>query len=203
MMRKCRLNRPSRPFSRLAPVPPLKPSLLALALALALALGLAACGGGSKLLSGTTADEINANLEKVRELVPNGDCAEAEETVAQVNEQVTDLQGIDERLKTALEEGVEQLEAVVANCEEEPEEGETEPAEELEEPEGEEEEGRPGKAEAGGEEEEEKSEKEGAEKETAPPGQEKKEEEEAAPPAEESESSSGGVGPSTPAGSEG
>lgn len=198
MMRKCRLNRPSRPFSRLASVPPLKLPLLALSLLAALALGLAACGGGgSGLLSGTTASEINSNLEKVRELVSESNCAGATEAVAEVKGQIDALEGVDSRLEEALKEGTDQLEAVIiSNCEE-PEVGEeTEAVEEPEEEETDEKQ-RPEKSEK-----EEESEREPPEKEQTTPEENEQTtpEKEEAPPAEESEPPSGGVGPGSPAG---
>lgn len=197
MMRKCRLNRPSRPFSRLASVPPLKLPLLALSLTAALALVLAACGGGSGLLSGTTASEINSNLERVRDLVSEGNCSGADEAVAEVSTQVEALEGVDSRLKEALGEGVVRLEEVVAGCEE-IETGEA--AEALEEPEEEVEEKqqKPEKSDK-----EESTEREPTEKEPTAPeeGEPTTPEGEEAEPPEESEPPSGGVGPAaTPEG---
>jgi outer membrane biosynthesis protein TonB len=170
-------------------------SLIAISLALALALGVAACGGGSSdLLSGTTANEINSNLGRVRELVAEGDCAGAEEAVSEVSTQVESLEGVNGELKEALREGAKRLGEVVSGCEEAPEEP-TEPAEETEETE----------ERAPRHEKKEQPEKTKPEPETAPPveppeppGQEKQEEPET-PPAEP-ESPSGGVGPGTPAG---
>ena len=58
----------------------LSASLLVLLLGAAATVALASCGGGnSGLLPGTTASEINANLDKVQELVAKGECAGAEE----------------------------------------------------------------------------------------------------------------------------
>ncbi len=196
-MRKCRLNRLSKPFSRLEIVPRPKPHPLALlAFSLALALGLAACGGGSSLLSGTTATEINSNLEEVRELVAENDCAGADEAVAEVSAQVDALKGVDSRLKEALEEGAERLEEVVSGCEEVEGEEETEPLEETEETEARP--TRPDKTEK-----EEKPEREPTEKEPTEPEQSEPTTPEKQEPSEsptESEAPSGGVGPSTPAG---
>jgi phosphatidylglycerol---prolipoprotein diacylglyceryl transferase len=204
MMRKCRLNRPSGPFSRLEIVPRLKASLLALALTASLALGAAACGGGSDLLPGTTASEINSNLEDVKLLVHEGNCSGAEAAVAEVRSQVEGLEGVNTRLVEALGEGVGQLESLVSACEEPEGEEETEPLEEAEETDE--------KAEKREQREQEKSEKEAqkeqekSEKETGTPasptepsGQEKQEEE-AQEPQEESEAPSGGVSPGAPAG---
>ncbi len=61
----------------------------------ALAVGLlaAACGGGgnAELLPGTTADQINANLDQVRASYQEGNCEEAEDGVAQVSTEVDEL----------------------------------------------------------------------------------------------------------------
>lgn len=206
MMRKCRLNRPSRPLSRLGFVPPLKRHLTALALTATLALGLAACGGGSNLLPGTTASQINSNLEDVKTLVHQGNCVGAEEAVAEVRAQVEGLEGVDVRLVEALSEGTERLESVVSACEEPETEEETEPLEELEEADAQAEkraEKELEKAEKEAQKEQEKAESESPS--TEAPGQEKKEEEsqqteEEAQLPEEGEPPSGGVGPGSPAG---
>ena len=173
-----------------------RPKLFPL-LIVALSLGLAACGGGSKLLSGTTAKEINSNLEEVSALVAQGDCSGADAAVAEVKSQVDELQDVDSRLKRALEEGAGRLEEVVSGCEEIETEGEeTEPLEATEE--SEEKSTRPEKSEK-----EEKTEREPSQREPKTPEQNEQttpEKQEETPPAEESELPSGGVGPSTPAG---
>jgi polyribonucleotide nucleotidyltransferase len=86
--------------------------------ALAVGLGLAACGGGSdaKLLPGKTADQINSNLDLVRESVNEGNCEEAEDAVAQVSTQVDELGNVDKGLKSALRQGAAKLSEVVATC---------------------------------------------------------------------------------------
>jgi outer membrane biosynthesis protein TonB len=103
---------------------------LAFAAGLAAALGLASCGGGSeaKLLPGQTARQINENLAAVRTLVAEGECVDAEDAAQQVGTQVEDLQGIDARLKQALQEGAERLNEVVLECTEETTEEDTEEA---------------------------------------------------------------------------
>lgn len=190
--------------------------LVALALGAASAMALASCGGGSNadLLPGTTADQINSNLDQVQRLVNEGDCVGAEDGVAAVMTEVEDLNGVDRKLKAALEEGATRLSEVVTECEETSSE-ETEPtlesdveAEELEREEQEAEE-KAGKA------------KEKAEKHTKEPSEETTEPDEeeggnlppqshgegkakghetvpppaAEAPVEEEESPSGGVGP--------
>jgi uncharacterized phage infection (PIP) family protein YhgE len=182
----------------------LSASLLALALAAAVATGLSACGGGgSDLLPGTTASEINSNLDEVRQLVSEGDCVGAGDAASAVSTQVEELGGVDAKLKEALNEGAIRLNEVVAGCEEAPDEAEEEAAAleaaELAEEEASEEESKKAKKD---EKEAGKPEKEKPEKETAPPaetpqppGQETKEE---VPPTEtepEGEAPSGGVGP--------
>lgn len=179
--------------------------LLALALAAALTVGLSACGdGGNDLLPGTTANQINSNLDEVRALVGEGNCAGASEAANTVTDQVAELSGVAKELKEALDEGAARLNEVVAACEEVPSETEEEAtaleAEEAER-EAEEEDEREEKA------EKEKPGKEKAEKEPVPPaeeaeppGQEKKEEKEEVPAVEpETGGSSGGVGAGTPA----
>src|SRR5215207_409829 len=116
--------------------------LFAFLLGTAVAIGLASCGGGSDsdLLPGTTADQIEANLEEVKELAAAEDCIGAENAVATVTADVEELEGVDLKLKAALQEGTEKLSEVVGGCEEETSE-ETEPEPETDvEPEVEEEE---------------------------------------------------------------
>jgi outer membrane biosynthesis protein TonB len=124
------------------------------------AAALSACGGeDAELLPGETAREITANLDSVRQLADEGDCAGAEAAALQVTEQVEALTGVDRRLKEALRDGATRLNEVVAECEEdeepetttEPEEPETTEEEEpekkpkKEKPEKEGGEGKPGK----------------------------------------------------------
>jgi TolA-binding protein len=116
----------------------LSATFLALVLGASAALGLVACGeGGADLLPGSTASEINANLDKVRELVDEQECVGAEAAAQEVSSEVDALGGVDEQLKQALHEGATRLNEVVASCEEATVEEETEPAiepaEELEE----------------------------------------------------------------------
>jgi septal ring-binding cell division protein DamX len=184
----------------------LSASFLAFLLAAGAGLGLVACGdGGADLLPGGTASEINANLDKVRELVDEGECIGAEDAAQEVSSEVDALGGVDARLKQALREGAARLNEVVASCEEAPVEEETEPAiepaEELEEVEKE----KPDRP--------EKAKKEAEETETAPTlppqaegkakGPEAQEEE--VPPAETGSGGgtpAGGVGPGEAAGGE-
>lgn len=113
-------------------------SLLALGLA-AVAISLASCGGeDAQLLPGETAREITANLDTVKQLADEGDCVGAESAAGQVSEQVEELNGIDPKLKRALEEGAARLNEVIASCEESSSEA-IAPAETATEPEDEEE----------------------------------------------------------------
>jgi hypothetical protein len=181
--------------------------LLAFLLGTAGAAVLASCGGGgdADLLPGTTADQIESNLDEVEELAGEGDCIGAEDTVATVAAEVEELQGVDLKLKAALQEGTARLREVVGRCEEETTEEETEPsleadveAEELEE------EKKPKKEKPekeGGEpaeSKEEPAEEEGPE--LPPPSNGKGEENGGGQPPAESEpeetAPSGGVGPS-------
>jgi hypothetical protein len=102
---------------------------LAFLLGTASAVALVSCGGGNEaeLLPGTTADQIESNLDQVAELADEDDCIGAEDAAAEVTAEVEELQGVDLKLKAALEEGTAQLSAVVGRCEEETSE-ETEPS---------------------------------------------------------------------------
>lgn len=104
--------------------------LLVIALGAASGVALASCGGGNdaSLLPGTTADEIEANLDAVEQLAAEQDCFGAEDAVAQVAAEVEELEGVDVKLKRALEDGTARLSEVVGRCEEEETEEETEPA---------------------------------------------------------------------------
>src|SRR6476659_4300826 len=106
----------------------LSPLLLALLLGAASDAALASCGGGSdaELLPGTTAEEIESNLDRVDQLAAEEDCIGAEDAVATVTAEVEELEGVDLKLKAALQEGTAKLSEVVGRCEEEPSE-ETEP----------------------------------------------------------------------------
>jgi hypothetical protein len=116
---KCREILRCRPFSRLARMPRSPQPLLALALAAAASIALVACGGeDAKLLPGETAREITANLDTVQQLSAEGDCVGAESAAQQVGEQIEALEGVDPKLKRALEDGAARLEEVIAGCEE-------------------------------------------------------------------------------------
>jgi hypothetical protein len=95
--------------------------MLALALGAAAALGLASCGNGedAKLLPGNTAAEINENLDRVKQYTEEGECVGAEDAVAEVNNQVEGLSGVDPKLVEALERGATRLSEVIASCDEE------------------------------------------------------------------------------------
>ncbi len=116
---RCREILRQEPFSRLAQMPRTPLPLLALALGAAAAFGLVACGGeDAKLLPGETAREITANLDTVKQLAGEGDCVGAESAVQQVGEQIEALEGVDPKLKQALEQGASRLDEVIAGCEE-------------------------------------------------------------------------------------
>jgi len=179
--------------------------LLAVALGAISAVALISCGSGNDadLLPGTTADEIESNLDQVELLASEGDCFGAEDAVAQVAAEVEELEGVDVKLKRALEEGTAKLSEVVGRCEEETTE-ETEPSVETEvEPEEveDEKEKKPKKEKPEKEEpaepEEETSEDEGPK--LPPQSNGKGEEKGGGPPPAEPEAeetpSSGGVGP--------
>jgi hypothetical protein len=116
---KCRQIPCRRPFSRLARMPRLPLPPLAIGLAAGVALALSACGGeDAKLLPGETAREITANLDTVQQLSDEGDCVGAESAAQQVGEQIETLEGVDRKLKQALEGGAARLQEVIAGCEE-------------------------------------------------------------------------------------
>ncbi len=177
--------------------------LLAFALGATAAVGLVSCGSGSdaNLLPGTTADEIEANLDRVEQLAAEEDCFGAEDAVAEVAGEVEELEGVDVKLKAALEDGTAKLSEVVGRCEEETTE-ETEPSVETDvEPEEveDEKEKKPKKEKPGKDEEpkEEPSEGEGPDlpSQANGKGEEKGGGEPPAEPEAEETPPSGGVGP--------
>jgi hypothetical protein len=106
--------------------------------ALAAGLLLAACGSNSngELLPGTTATEIESNLDQVRSNAEEGNCEAAEIASAEVSTEVDGLQKVDKQLKKALKEGAAKLSELVSSCgvkEEEAEQAEEEKAQEAEE----------------------------------------------------------------------
>ncbi len=118
-MLRCREILRSGLFSRLAQMPRLPLPLLVIGFTATAALALVACGGeDAKLLPGETAREITANLDTVQQLSAEGDCLGAESAAQQVGEQIEALEGVDVKLKRALEEGAVRLEEVIATCEE-------------------------------------------------------------------------------------
>ncbi len=93
--------------------------LLAFPLVALTSLALVACGEeDAQLLPGGTAREITANLDTVQQLSDEGDCVGAESAVQQVGEQIEALEGVDRKLKVALEDGAARLEEVIVECEE-------------------------------------------------------------------------------------
>ncbi len=207
---KCREIPRRGPLSRLAPMPRFPASLLVLAFAALAALGLVACGGeDAQLLPGETAREITANLDTVQQLSDEGDCVGAESAAQQVGEQIEALEGVDRKLKLALEDGAARLEEVIVECDEEVTES-VAPAEIPPEEEGDEEEdeGKEKKAKPDKKEEEPDTpatspalppqangEGKGPDNENGPPPSE-----EEAPEEGGGESPSGGVSPGSPAG---
>ncbi len=93
--------------------------ILVFSLGAAAALALVSCGGSddSGLLPGTTASDIVANLDTVKKLNAEGSCTEAEAAADEVRLQVADLDtNVDPKLRQALLDGAERLQAVTANC---------------------------------------------------------------------------------------
>jgi hypothetical protein len=176
--------------------------LLVIVLGAASGVALVSCGSGddANLLPGTTADEIEANLDAVEQLAAEQDCFGAEDAVAQVAAEVEELEGVDAKLKRALEEGTARLSEVVGRCEEEPAEEETEPSVEtdVEPEEVEDEEKKPKKEKPEKEKPAEEEPAEGEGPDLPPQANGKGEEKGGGPPAEtepEETPSSGGVGP--------
>jgi polyribonucleotide nucleotidyltransferase len=181
--------------------------------AAALALTLAGCGGSSAdLLPGKTANQINSNLDQVRSLVAEGDCAGAESAVSEVKGEVENLGGVDKKLKAALVQGTNRLGEVVISCGEEAEaEAEKEAEAELADQEAEQEQQEAVEAEeeelAAEDEKEEKAEEKAekkAEKEAEKEEPEGKDGAEEVPPPEDEEGPETGKGPPevTPGGTE-
>jgi outer membrane biosynthesis protein TonB len=179
--------------------------LLSFLLGAASAVALASCGSGNdaELLPGTTADQIESNLDEVEQLAAAGDCFGAEDAVAEVTAEVEELQDVDLKLKAALQEGAARLSEVVGRCEETTDE-ETEPTLETDVGDEEVEEDEKPKKEKPEKKEEEPAEEpaESDEGPELPPqsngkGEEKGDGESAPPVAPEAEEapSSGGVGP--------
>jgi outer membrane biosynthesis protein TonB len=173
----------------------------AVLLGLLAAFALVSCGSGSdaKLLPGNTAEEITENLESVKQLAAEGECVSAEDAAQEVSTEVEGLQGIDAKLKQALQEGATRLNEVVESCTEattvetleettpEPTETEKQPNQAKKE--------KPAKEEV---EKPEKQEKESGKEPPVPPTEPAEPPgQETTPPAEEG--SSGGIGPGTEA----
>ncbi len=120
MTLNCRENPHQKSFSRLAAVRRPIAFVLALALGVTAALALVSCGGGedAKLLPGNTAQEISENLDSVEQFVSEGECVGAENAAQEVSSQVEALEGVDPKLKQALQRGAEKLGEVVVSCEE-------------------------------------------------------------------------------------
>ena len=173
-------------------------------LALSAALLLASCGGeDAKLLPGETAREIIENLDAVKLLAEEGDCAGAAGAAQEVGAQVETLNSVDPKLEQVLERGTTRLNEVVATCEEAATE-EVAPADE--ETTGEEDEELPPGQEKQEEKEREKEEKDAekeAEREEKEAEKEAEKEEDVSPAPAPSEDGGtgapGGVSPATPA----
>src|SRR5882757_10388060 len=100
-------------------------SLLLAALAAGLLLAACGSGGNGELLPGTTANQIESNLDQVRSNAEEGNCEAAEDAVAQVSTEVEGLRKVDNELKAALKQGAAKLsEAVSSSCGVEEEEAE-------------------------------------------------------------------------------
>lgn len=199
--RNCRENPRREVFSRLATVRRPAAFVLIAVLGASGATTLASCGGGSdaKLLPGTTAQEITENLDRVKQYAAEGECVGAADAATEVSAQVEAVQGVDAKLKQALQRGAERLDEVVAGCEETATEATTTESETTK-PERPEPPGQEKKAEKEREKEEKALEKEEEkeEKET-PPSEGPPAETPSAPPSESGGTGApGGVSPGTP-----
>jgi hypothetical protein len=115
----CREKPLRKVFSRLARMRQVAVLTLALALGTASALALVSCGGeDAQLLPGSTAEEINENLDTVRLLADEGECVGAADAAVEVSAQIDSLGNVDAKLKQALERGAERLNEVVTTCDE-------------------------------------------------------------------------------------
>jgi hypothetical protein len=205
-MRNCRENTVRQPLSRLDFVRRLSSVAIAFCLVAVAALGAVGCGGGgADLLPGETANEIDSNLDQVKQLASEGDCLGAADAAQAVSLQVEELGGVDAQLKQALQEGAARLNDVIAECEEASTEDEpVEATEEAEEPEEEDERKPKPEKPAKPEKEVEEPAEEEAEPSLPPQaegkGQEKQEE---APSGESGGTPSGGLGAGVPAEGEG
>jgi hypothetical protein len=129
--------------------------------ALAAGLLLAACGSGgsNELLPGTTASQIESNLDQVRSSAGEGNCEAAEDAVAEVSTEIDGLHKVDVELKAALKQGAAKLSEVVRSCGVKEEEAEQAKAEEEQETEEEEQSALETEEEEAAEEEAEKAQK--------------------------------------------
>jgi len=182
---KCRGNPIRKALSRLATMRQPTAFALALALGVGAVFALVSCGGGddAKLLPGNTANEITENLDTVKLLTDAGECAGAEEAAEQVSAQIETLEGVDQTLKRALQQGTTRLNEVVETCEETT--SEELPLSSVPETTGSE------------EKEKEKEEKEKEKEEKEADKEQEKEEKEAEKEAEEEGSDTGPTGPPT------
>jgi outer membrane biosynthesis protein TonB len=176
---------------------------VALVLTLSAALLLASCGDeDAKLLPGETAREITENLDAVKQLAEEGDCAGAAGAAQEVGAQVETLNSVDPELEQVLERGTTRLNEVVATCEEAttetiaPPDEETTSEEDEDLPPGQEK-----KEEKEREKEEREAEKEAEKAEKEAEKAEKEEEVSPVPPPSEDGGTGapGGVSPATPA----
>jgi hypothetical protein len=89
--------------------------ILALALLVLTALG--GCGNGDsgndRLLSSSSAAALRSTLSQVQQTVEQGDCNGAEAEVSTLQQQVTSLDGVRQKLKDALAAGARRLKTLV------------------------------------------------------------------------------------------
>jgi hypothetical protein len=89
---------------------------LLFALAVIASISTGGCGNGgssSTLLSRSSASTLRTNLNAVDQLVSDGNCQEASARAATLQQQVTSLHGVDEKLRRALTAGAARLTKLV------------------------------------------------------------------------------------------
>lgn len=99
-------------MNRLAPMRRFAALTMALLLGLACALILASCGGEGGTLSKANAGELRAFLDQIEERAQAGDCAGAGSLAQQVAQSIDSRADIDSKLRSALVDGFERIQAL-------------------------------------------------------------------------------------------
>jgi hypothetical protein len=99
-------------MNTLAPMRRFAALTTALVLGLACALILASCGGGGGTLSSANATELNQLLDQIEQRAQAGDCAGAGSLAQQVAQSVDKRTDIDAKLRSALVDGFQRVQAL-------------------------------------------------------------------------------------------